>query len=138
MSQRHISFLETGRSKPSRFSVAQLGEALQMPAAEIDAMLLSAGFAANSSNKRWGDETRNAVDLAIDHILKGHAPYPAIAIDRIWTLQKVNEPAAQFFAAFAAGDDDNLLRTLLTPGPIRSAIGNWDDVAKALFRLLEL
>ena len=50
MSQRHISFLETGRSNPSRFAISQLADALEMPAAEVDVMLLSAGFAARSTH----------------------------------------------------------------------------------------
>lgn len=138
MSQRHISFLETGRSNPSRFAIAQLAEALEMPAAEVDTMLLSAGFAARSSHHGWGDETQKAIDASIDHILQGHAPYPAVSIDRIWTLVKANEPAQHFFARVGARGDANLMREMLAPGPVRDCILNWDDTARALLRLLEL
>lgn len=138
MSQRHISFLETGRSNPSRFAIAQLAEALEMPAAEIDAMLVSAGFAARSAQHAWDDNTRHAVDVSIDHILQSHAPYPALTVDRVWNVVKANDPAQQFFARAGARGDPNLFRELLTPGPMRDCILNWEDVARALLRLLEL
>lgn len=138
MSQRHISFLETGRSNPSRFAIAQLAEALEMPAAEIDAMLLSAGFAARSAQKAWDDNIRHAVDVSIDHILQSHAPYPALSVDRVWNVVKANDPAKQFLARAGARGDPNLFRELLTPGPIRDCIINWEEVARALLRLLEL
>lgn len=138
MSQRHISFLETGRSNPSRFAISQLAEALEMPAAEVDAMLLSAGFAARSSRGAWDAETRRAIEASIDHVLTGHAPYPAVLVDRIWTLLKANEPAKRFFALAGARGDGNLIREILTPGPLREAIVNWEETARSLFRLLEL
>ena len=138
MSQRHISFLETGRSNPSRFAIAQLSEALDMPAAEVDAMFLSAGFAARSSRAAWDDETRAAVDVSIDHVLQGHAPYPAVSIDRIWNLVKANDPARAFFARAGARGDGNLMREILAPGNLRDNIMNWGDTARSLLRLLEL
>ncbi|MEO1247562.1 MAG: helix-turn-helix transcriptional regulator [Pseudomonadota bacterium] len=138
MSQRHLSFLETGRSKPSRSAISQLGEALGMPAAEVDALLVSAGFAARSSNVSWGEATRRAVDVSIEHVLRGHEPYPAVAIDRIWNLQKANGSAQRFFAAAGSSGNPNLLRELMMPGRLRNSIMNWEDVARALFRLLEL
>lgn len=138
LSQRHVSFLETGRSKPSRHTVLQLGEALAFPAAEVDAMLTAAGFATQSFTARWGQETRLAVETSIEHILKGHEPYPAISIDRMWNLLKANIAAQDFFMRFGATGNPNLLRELLQPGGIRSRIVNWDENARALIRLLEL
>lgn len=138
LSQRHISFLETGRSKPSRYAIFQLGEAMNMPAAEVDALLLSAGFAARNSDTRWGAETRHAVDLSIVHVLKGHEPYPAVAIDRIWNIQKANSAAQRFFEAFDSSGDANLLRVLMKPGQLRQSIINWEETVRALIRLFEL
>ncbi|WGH78575.1 helix-turn-helix domain-containing protein [Jannaschia ovalis] len=138
MSQRHISFLETGRSNPSRFAISQLAEALEMPAAEIDVMLVSAGFAARSSRGGWDDATRKAIDASIDHVLQGHAPYPAVSIDRIWNLVKANDPAQRFFARAGARGDGNLLREILAPGSLRDRIVNWEDTARSLMRLFEL
>ncbi|MBO6508831.1 MAG: helix-turn-helix domain-containing protein [Roseibium sp.] len=138
MSQRHISFLETGRSQPSRFAIAQLVDALQMPPAERDAMLLSAGFATHSGDETWSEETRVAVDASISHILEGHSPFPAVAIDRIWNLKKANESALRFVAALEAEPEPNMLKSMFKPGPVRAAIGNWQEVVKALYRFLEL
>lgn len=138
LSQRHISFLETGRSRPSRFAISQLGDALEMPAAEVDAMLQSAGFAARSSRKGWNDEIHVAIGASIDHILNSHAPYPAISVDRIWNLQKANEPAMKFFAMIGGTGNPNMLRELFMPGPLRSSIVNWQQTTQALFRMLEL
>lgn len=98
LSQRHISFLETGRSKPSRYAVRQICEALQMPAAEHDVMLVSAGFAPQTSDADWSTEVRDAVDASIMHVLEGHEPYPAVSVDRIWNLKRANASAITFFA----------------------------------------
>lgn len=138
MSQRHISFLETGRSQPSRFAIAQLVDALQMPPAERDAMLQSAGFAAQTVDQRWSEDTRIAVDASIAHILQGHSPFPAVAIDRIWNLQKANDPALLFFSVLKGDPEPNMLKSMFKPGPVRAAIGNWQEVVKALYRFLEL
>ncbi len=138
LSQRHISFLETGRSKPSRSAINQLGQALEMPAAEIDAMLVAAGFAAPSSNARWGEQTRHAVAASIEHVLQGHNPYPAVSVDRLWSIQSANQSAQTFFAALGGNGDPNILRSIMSPGNLRSSISNWHDVCRALYRLFEL
>lgn len=137
-SQRHVSFLETGRSNPSRFAISQLAEALKMPAAEVDAMFLSAGFAARSTRERWDDATLGAIEASIDHILQSHAPYPAVLIDRIWTVLRANEPAQAFLTKIGGTGGPNLLREFLTPGPVRDSIRNWDETARGLMRLFEL
>ncbi len=138
MSQRHISFLETGRSKPSRYAVRQICEALGMPAAEHDVMLVSAGFAPQSTDASWNADIRKAVDLSIDHVLKSHDPYPAVAVDRIWNLQKANASALRFFAVAGGTGQPNLLCEVFSPGVLRDNIRNWPEVTRALFRLLDL
>ena len=138
LSQRHVSFLETGRANPSRSAIAQLGFALEMPAAEIDTMLVSAGFAAPSMDARWSSETRTAVQASIDHVLAGHEPFPAVSVDRIWTIQKANNSAQSFFAAIGNVNEPNILRAVLSPGPLKDSILNWSENACALLRLLEL
>jgi transcriptional regulator with XRE-family HTH domain len=138
MSQRHVSFLETGRSKPSRYAIRQICEALEMPAAEQDVMLMSAGFAPQSANTSWSAEVKDAVGASIDHVLKGHEPFPAVSIDRIWNLQRANESAQRFFAIAGGTGQPNLLREVFAPGTLRSNIRNWPEVTRALFRLLDL
>lgn len=138
LSQRHLSFLETGRSNPSRHSITQLGEALEMPTAEYDTLLVSAGYAALSERLEWAEETRDAVKLSVKHILDGHAPYPAVAIDQMWNLQHANLPALNFFGLMGGTEDRNILRGLMTPSPLREKVVNWDQAVRALLRLLEL
>jgi len=138
MSQRHLSFLETGRSKPSRYAIRQICEALEMPAAEQDVMLMSAGFAPQSANASWSADVRDAVGASIDHVLKGHEPFPAVSIDRIWNLQRANESAQRFFAIAGGTGQSNLLRDVFSPGVLRDNIRNWPEVTRALFRLLDL
>ena len=138
ISQRHVSFLETGRSRPSRYAIRQIGEALGMPAAEQDVMLLSAGFAPQSANASWSADVKTAVDASINHVLSGHEPFPAVSIDRIWNLQRANESALAFFAAAGGTGQPNLLREVFMPGALRNTIQNWPDVTRALFRLLDL
>ncbi len=138
MSQRHISFLETGRSKPSRYAVRQICEALQMPAAEHDVMLVSAGFAPQSTDASWNAEVHAAVDASIDYVLNSHEPYPAVSVDRIWNLKKANESALKFFAAAGGTGQPNMLRDVFSPGVLRNNIRNWSEVTRALFRLLDL
>lgn len=138
MSQRHLSFLETGRASPSRFAIWQICEALDMPAAEQDVMLMAAGFAPQSASAGWSTEVRDAVDASIAHVLKGHEPFPAVSIDRIWTVQRANDSAQRFFTIAGGTGDANLLRDILAPGILRDTIRNWADVTRALFRLLDL
>lgn len=138
MSQRHISFLETGRSSPSRQAIARLGDALNMPCAEVDSLLAAAGFAARSADTRWSADAREAIKTSIDHVLKGHEPYPAVSIDRMWTLQSANSAAVGFFMRFGDASEPNVLRAIMKPGSLRSSIVNWDENVRSLIRLFEL
>lgn len=138
MSQRHLSFLETGRSMPSRYAIRQICEALDMPAAEQDMMLMSAGFAPQSADAAWSADVRHAVEASIEHVLKGHEPFPAVSVDRIWNLQRANETAQRFFAIAGGTGQPNLLREVFAPGALRDNIRNWPEVTRALFRLLDL
>jgi len=138
ISQRHVSFLENGRSNPSRDSIASLGMALEMPAAEIDAMMGVAGYTALRTQTAADDKNLEAIKQSIDHVLRGHNPYPAMSIDRIWTIQNANEAALKFFAGLGGTGDLNMLRNIINPGPVREKIVNWSECARALLRLFEL
>ncbi|WP_120497002.1 helix-turn-helix domain-containing protein [Kiloniella sp. EL199] len=138
LSQRHVSFLETGRSKPSRYSIQQLGQAMNLPASEIDVLMLTAGFATRTNNRNWSEATRTAINSSIDHILASHNPYPAVAVDRIWNLQKANSAAGVFFQMLGHDGDPNMLRALLKPGKVRDSMNNWAEKIQSLMRLFEL
>ena len=82
ISARHLSFLETGRSNPSREMVIRLGEALQMPLDARNQFLTHAGFAARYQGRDWNDAEMSPVRRAVSRQLERHMPYPGLALDR--------------------------------------------------------
>jgi transcriptional regulator with XRE-family HTH domain len=86
ISARHLSFLETGRSQPSRDIVLRLADRLDVPLRERNLLLVAAGFAPIFPERSISDPALASARAAVDLVLKGHEPYPAIAIDRHWTL----------------------------------------------------
>ncbi len=140
VSQRHVSFLESGRAKPSREMVVQLSTALDVPLRQRNAMLLAAGFAPVYRESNLAAPELTPVRRAIDHMLKQQEPYPAVVIDRLWNLLQANE-AANAFTVFLfegppspppPGKAPNLLRWILDPKALRSRISNWEEVARYL------
>src|SRR5258708_2276946 len=140
VSQRHVSFLESGRAKPSREMVVQLSTALDVPLRQRNTMLLAAGFAPAYRETSLAAPELAAVRKAIDHMLKQQEPYPAVVIDRLWNLIQANE-AANAFTIFLfegpppappPGKPANLLRWLLDPKALRGKISNWEEVARHL------
>src|ERR1700744_908543 len=90
ISQRHLSFLESGRSVPSREMLLHLAERLDGPLRERNAMLLSAGYAPLYAERDLDDPGMAGARQAIERVLKGHEPYPALAVDRHWNLVTAN------------------------------------------------
>src|SRR5690606_79502 len=90
VSQRHLSFLESGRAKPSRGMLLTLAERLEIPLRERNTMLLAAGFAPVYTESGLDDPAMAEARSAIDTVLNGHEPYPALAVDRHWTLVAAN------------------------------------------------
>jgi transcriptional regulator with XRE-family HTH domain len=86
VSQRHVSFLESGRARPSREMVVQLTSALDVPLRQRNAMLLAAGFAPVYRESNLAAPELAPVRQAIDRILKQQEPYPAVVVDRLWNL----------------------------------------------------
>jgi transcriptional regulator with XRE-family HTH domain len=140
VSQRHVSFLESGRAKPSREMVVQLTTALDVPLRQRNTMLLAAGFAPVYRETSLGAPELAPVRQAIDRMLKQQEPYPAVVIDRLWNLLDANE-AAMAFTVFLnegppppppPGKQPNLLRSLLDPKGLRPKLTNWEEVARYL------
>ncbi len=111
---------------------------MNLPASEVDILMLTAGFAARTNNRNWSEATRTAVNSSINHMLESHNPYPAVAVDRIWNLQKANSAAGVFFQMLGHDGDPNMLRALLKPGKVRKSLNNWDAKVQSLMRLFEL
>lgn len=140
VSQRHVSFLESGRARPSREMVVQLTSALDVPLRQRNAMLLAAGFAPVYRETNLAAPELTPVRQAIERMLKQQEPYPAVVIDRLWNLLQAND-AANAFTVFLfegppppppPGKPPNLLRWLLDPRALRSKISNWEEVARYL------
>src|SRR3954454_1304645 len=86
ISTRHLSFVETGRSTPSREMVLRLSEQLDLPLRERNQLLLAAGYAPVYAQSGLDSPRLAAVRAAVRHVLTGHEPYPAVAVDRGWNL----------------------------------------------------
>jgi transcriptional regulator with XRE-family HTH domain len=99
VSARHLSFVETGRSKPSRELVLHLAEHLDVPLRERNSLLMAAGYAPVYRERSLDDEEMDPVRGALDMILAGHEPYPAVIVDRLWNLVTANTAALTLFTA---------------------------------------
>ena len=128
MSTRHISFLETGRARPSVDMIKRLGDALQLPLAARNQMLTFAGFAIQHQARNWSAQEMAPVRAAVDYTLNQHAPYPAIAIDRLWTIVQMNRPAQGLFGPLDLNEGDSLLELMLSD-ILPPLIENWPEVA---------
>jgi transcriptional regulator with XRE-family HTH domain len=139
ISTRHLSFLETGRSQPSREMVLRLAERLDVPLRERNALLIAAGYAPAYSERPFDDPALQSARKAVDLVLAGHEPYPAIAIDRHWTLIAYNNAVPPLMA----GADPallrppiNVLRLSLHPEGISPRIANLAQWRSHLFARL--
>lgn len=130
VSARHIAFLETGRSHPTRAMVIRLSNALDIPRGERNALLEAAGFAPAYQRRDLGAEDMRSIRAAVQWMLSRHAPYPAFAYDRRWHLVELNAPAAHMLGAVGLKAGDSILDAMLEPSPLRDAIANWPDVAR--------
>ncbi len=134
ISQRHLSFVESGRAAPSRDMVLRLAEHLTVPLRQQNQMLAAAGFAPGYSERSVGDPALEPAMAAVRQVLKGHEPNPALAVDRHWNLIEGNAGIAAFLASvedksLLAGPI-NVLRLCLHPGGLAPRIENlreWRD-----------
>src|SRR5262245_38285039 len=94
ISTKHLSFVESGRAQPSREMVLHLAERLDVPLRERNVLLVAAGFAPVFRERRLSDPALASARQAIDLVLKGHEPYPALAVDRHWTMVAHNAAVA--------------------------------------------
>jgi len=127
ISSRHLSFVETGRSQPSRAMVLRLAESLEVPLRERNSLLIAAGFAPMYATRPYSDPALSAARNAVDLILNGHEPYPALLVDRHWTLHSANRAAMGFFAGVDPAlltPPINVLRVSLHPDGLASRIVN--------------
>jgi transcriptional regulator with XRE-family HTH domain len=131
VSTRHLSFVETGRARPSREMLLHLAELLQVPLRERNAMLTAAGFAPAFSQQPLDAPRLAAAREALQSVIDGHEPYPALAVDRHWNLLLLNAAAARLLANLPAAMRTaplNVLRLSLHPDGLAGRIinlGEW-------------
>jgi transcriptional regulator with XRE-family HTH domain len=138
VSQRHVSFVESGRSVPSRALLLGIANALDVPLRDRNALLLAAGYAPMYADAAWDAAEMRVVHRALERMLKQHEPYPALVMDRHWNVLMTNEAAPRFFGQFVDlsryRKPRNLLRMMFDPEGLRSFVENWELVAASLFQ----
>jgi transcriptional regulator with XRE-family HTH domain len=127
VSTRHLSYVETGRAAPSREMVLRLAERLDVPLRERNALLVAAGFAPMYRQRSLDDPAMASARRAVDLVLKGHEPFPALAVDRHWNLVAHNALVPMLMAGAApelVKPPINVLRLSLHPDGLASRIAN--------------
>lgn len=138
VSTRHLSFVETGRSKPSPELILTLAEFLDVPLRDRNTMLLAAGYAPRYAARDLADPSMAKVSASLQRMLDAHDPYPGVVVDRQWNVLLANQAAG----AFVAGVPPELLapvnvfRLCLHPDGMAARTRNFDDWATYLLRQL--
>jgi transcriptional regulator with XRE-family HTH domain len=141
VSARHLSFVETGRSRPSRELVLHLAEHLDVPLRERNSLLLAAGYAPAYRERSLDEAGMDPVRDALDRILAGHEPYPAVIVDRRWDLVTANGAALRLFTADVAPHllepPVNVYRLGLHPDGLAPKVRNFPEYADHLLVQLQ-
>ena len=136
ISPRHLSFVESGRSVPSREMVQKLTESLDVPLRERNALLVAAGYAPMYAEGALESSELTQIRRALTRLLDHQEPYPAVVLDRQWNVLQSNRAAPRLFAHFMEParlpEPTNLLRTMFDPAGLRPWIANWEVVAHSL------
>ncbi|WP_175689641.1 helix-turn-helix domain-containing protein [Burkholderia anthina] len=138
ISQRQISFIESGRSVPGRDTLLTLAQTLDVPLRERNALLLAAGYAPMYSEAPWDAQEMHGVIRALERVVRQHEPFPAIVVDRHWNVLMSNDAAPRFFGCFidmaAREGPRNLLRLMFDPHGMRPFVADWDTVSRSLLQ----
>lgn len=140
VSPRHVSFLETGRARPSRDLVFRLGDALTLTANQQNALLHLAGFAPAFAPDNLTPPERLLTLDAVSQLLASQNPVPAIASDALGYILQMNEAASRLFTldgSEAPGTGDNIFEFFFSSEALKSRITNWQEVAPAILYHLE-
>ncbi len=138
VSQRHLSFLETGRAKPSREMVIHLGHTLEIPLREQNLLLLTAGHAPEFQETPL--DRLGHISAILEFMLAAHMPNMAVIIDRHWNLVRFNDAAARFTAHLFPTPPAwvepplNLMRLSLHPDGLRPHMHNWERSASLVLQ----
>lgn len=128
ISSRHLSFVESGRAVPSREMILRLAERLEVPLRARNALFVAAGYAPLFRERPLDDPQLSAARQAVELVLRAHEPFPALAVDRHWTMIAANGALAPLVAGAAPRllePPVNVLRLSLHPEGLASSIVNW-------------
>jgi transcriptional regulator with XRE-family HTH domain len=127
ISQRHLSFLESGRARPSREMLLHLCEQLEVPLRERNLLLVAAGFAPHYPQRGWDDPAMEGARAVVRRVLAAHEPFPALAFDRHWTMLDANRAVAPLLDGVSPAllrPPVNLIRLALHPEGIAPRVAN--------------
>ncbi|MFD9035268.1 helix-turn-helix domain-containing protein [Streptomyces sp. NPDC059567] len=136
VSARHVSLVETGKSRPSAEMVLRLADQLDVPLRDRNQLLLAAGFAPRYAERPLDSDALSAAGDAIGRVLRAHEPYPALVLDRRWNVVMTNRAVDAFFADVAPDllrPPINMVRLALDPHGLAPRLVNLADV-RAVFR----
>jgi transcriptional regulator with XRE-family HTH domain len=145
VSQRHLSFVESGRASPSREMVMRLCGALDLPLRARNELLLAAGFAPHYAERSLAIEPMGPVRAALDRILDHHEPFPAFVLDRAWAVVASNRSGLSLvracvdettLAKVSEGGALNFMQLMFEPDKMRRRIRNWERIAPRLLARL--
>jgi transcriptional regulator with XRE-family HTH domain len=138
VSQRHISFIEIGRSVPSRQMLIDIATALDMPLRDRNTLLLAGGYAPIYPDGAWDGPEMRAITSALQRMLRQHEPFPALVMDRYWNVLMTNQAAPRFFGRFcdlsARPSPRNMLELMFDPAGLRPFIADFPAVAESLIQ----
>ncbi|MDR5837845.1 helix-turn-helix transcriptional regulator [Caballeronia sp. LZ034LL] len=141
ISQRQISFIESGRSVPGRDTLLTLAQTLDVPLRERNALLLAAGYAPMYSEAPWSAQEMHGVIRALERVVRQHEPFPAIVMDRHWNVLMTNDAAPRFFGCFidiaARTGPRNMLHLMFDPHGMRPHMMYWEELARSLLQRVQ-
>ena len=141
ISTRHLSFIETGRARPSAATVERLAECLQVPHRARNALLVAAGHAPEFAERALDSEEMAGVRAIVEHVLRGHEPYPALAVDRHWNMIAANEAIGILVEQVTPrllAEPVNVLRVALHPDGLAPQIVNYGEWRAHILHRLDL
>jgi transcriptional regulator with XRE-family HTH domain len=143
VSQRHLSYLETGKARPSREMVIHLARVLELPLRVTNQLLVAAGFAPEYAETSLDAPAMAQIRTVLDFILSAHEPYPAIIVDRRWNVAAANPAAGRLLnrltdiASTVASAPPNIARLTFHPDGLRTVTVNWAATASAALARLD-
>lgn len=141
VSARHLSFVENGKSQPSRELIIRFSRVLKVPERQLNSVLMAAGLPTLETQKNLNQIQTPEVKEAISRILTLHSPYPALVMNTQYDILMSNEGFQQSVAQFSKSSDaldkyDNMIRLMFAEDGLKHAIHNWPVVAYFLSKRL--